>query len=115
MLLYWYIKNFYLAKEGTFMEQKQEFLGDFVHLHVHTEYSLLDGSGKVSKIIAKAKELGMKSLAITDHGNMYGAIELYKEAHKAGIKPIIGVEAYIAERGRKDKEPGVDNKRCYTI
>jgi len=64
-------------------------------------------------MIKRCKENGMEALAITDHGHMYGAIELYKEAQKAGIKPIIGVEAYIAERGRKDKEPGVDNKRYH--
>jgi DNA polymerase-3 subunit alpha len=64
-------------------------------------------------MVKTAKKNGMNAIAITDHGNMYGAIELYKEAHKAGIKPIIGVEAYIAERGRKDKEPGVDNRRYH--
>jgi len=64
-------------------------------------------------MVKQCKDNGMNALAITDHGNMYGAIEFYKEAHKAGIKPIIGVEAYIAERGRKDKEPGVDNKRYH--
>lgn len=85
----------------------------FIHLHTHSHYSLLDGLSKIPDMIKTAKKNGMNALAITDHGNMYGAIELYKEAHKAGIKPIIGVEAYIAERGRKDKEPGVDNKRYH--
>lgn len=69
---------------------------EFTHLHVHTEYSLLDGSGKVEKIISRAKELGMKSIAITDHGTMYGCVEFYKAAKEAGIKPIIGCEVYVA-------------------
>jgi DNA polymerase-3 subunit alpha len=85
----------------------------FIHLHTHSHYSLLDGLSKIPDMVKTAKKNGMNALAITDHGNMYGAIELYKEAQKAGIKPIIGVEAYIAERGRKDKEPGVDNKRYH--
>jgi len=85
----------------------------FIHLHTHSHYSLLDGLSKIPKMVAKAKENGMNAMALTDHGNMYGAIELYKECRKAGIKPIIGVEAYIAERGREDKEPGVDNKRYH--
>lgn len=85
----------------------------FIHLHTHSHYSLLDGLSKIPDMVKTAKKSGMNALAITDHGNMYGAIELYKEARKAGIKPIIGVEAYIAERGRKDKEPGIDNKRYH--
>ncbi len=85
----------------------------FIHLHTHSHYSLLDGLSKIPDMIKTAKKNGMNAIAVTDHGNMYGAIELYKECQKAGIKPIIGVEAYIAERGRKDKEPGVDNKRCH--
>src|SRR5450759_3810501 len=86
---------------------------NFIHLHTHSHYSLLDGLSKIPDMVKIAKKNGMNALAITDHGNMYGAIELYKEAQKAGIKPIIGVEAYIAERGRKDKEPGVDNRRYH--
>ena len=86
---------------------------NFIHLHTHSHYSLLDGLSKVPDMVKKCKENGMDALAITDHGHMYGAIEFYKEAKKAGIKPIIGVEAYIAERGRKDKEPGIDNKRYH--
>ena len=85
----------------------------FIHLHTHSHYSLLDGLSKVPEMVKTAKKNGMEALALTDHGNMYGAIEFYKEAKKAGIKPIIGVEAYIAERGRKDKEPGIDNKRYH--
>lgn len=76
----------------------------FTHLHVHTEYSLLDGSAKIEELIARTKELGMDSIAITDHGAMYGVIDFYKEAKKQGIKPIIGCEIYVAPRSRFDKE-----------
>ena len=93
--------------------EKTELNSNFIHLHTHSHYSLLDGLSKIPDMVKTAKKNGMNAIAITDHGNMYGAIELYKEAHKAGIKPIIGVEAYIAERGRKDKEPGVDNRRYH--
>ena len=72
----------------------------FVHLHVHTEYSLLDGSSKISEIAHRAKELGMDALAITDHGVMYGAIDFYKACQKEGIKPIIGCEVYVAGGSR---------------
>ena len=68
----------------------------FTHLHVHTEYSLLDGSGKIEEITARAKELGMDSLAITDHGVMYGVIDFYRAARNVGIKPILGCEVYVA-------------------
>jgi DNA polymerase-3 subunit alpha len=91
----------------------QEKESSFIHLHTHSHYSLLDGLSKIPDMVKKCKENRMNALALTDHGNMYGAIELYKEAKKAGIKPIIGVEAYIAERNRKDKEPGIDNKRYH--
>ncbi len=93
--------------------EKTELNSKFIHLHTHSHYSLLDGLSKISDMVKTAKKNGMNALALTDHGNMYGAIELYKECQKAGIKPIIGVEAYIAERGRKDKEPGIDNKRYH--
>ena len=93
--------------------EKAELNSNFIHLHTHSHYSLLDGLSKIPDMVRTCKKNGMNALAITDHGNMYGAIELYKEAHKAGIKPIIGVEAYIAERGRSDKEPGVDNRRYH--
>ena len=80
----------------------------FTHLHVHTEYSLLDGCARIKKLIDKAHELGQKSIAITDHGVMYGAIEFYKYAKEKGIKPIIGCEVYVASRGRLDKQKGLD-------
>ncbi|HEX2986615.1 MAG TPA: DNA polymerase III subunit alpha, partial [Chloroflexota bacterium] len=77
---------------------------EFVHLHVHSEYSLLDGLGKVKNLVNRAKELGMPALALTDHGSMYGAIEFYLAAKAAGIKPIVGVETYMARRRMTDKE-----------
>ena len=75
----------------------------FTHLHVHTEYSLLDGASKIPELVAYAKELGMDSLAITDHGAMYGAVEFYQECTKAGIKPIIGCEVYLAKGSHLEK------------
>ncbi len=81
----------------------------FVHLHVHTEYSLLDGLQKIKKLVPAVKEMGMNAVAITDHGNMYGAIEFYKACKKNEIKPIIGCEVYIAGNGRFDKSP--NNRR----
>ena len=80
----------------------------FVHLHNHTAYSLLDGAGRISDEVARAAELGMPALAITDHGVMYGAVEFYHACKKAGIKPIIGCEVYVAPRTRFDKESKVD-------
>lgn len=82
----------------------------FVHLHGHTEYSLLDGLSKIPKLVKGAKDLGMDALAITDHGVMYGAIEFYKACLEAGIKPIIGVEMYVAKRSHKDKEGKLDSE-----
>ena len=76
----------------------------FTHLHTHSHYSLLDGLAKIPDLINRTKELGMDSLALTDHGVLYGAVEFYKAAKKAGIKPILGVEAYVAPRDRFSKE-----------
>ncbi|MFA6407671.1 MAG: PHP domain-containing protein, partial [Candidatus Paceibacterota bacterium] len=87
----------------------------FVHLHVHSHYSLLDGLAKIDDLVGRAKELGMDALALTDHGNTYGTIEFYKKAKKAGIKPILGVEAYLAPYGRLNKRPQVDEKRYHLI
>ena len=83
----------------------------FVHLHSHTEYSLLDGSNKIKKYVARVKELGMTAAAITDHGNMYGVIDFYRAAKEAGIKPIIGCEVYVAPGSRFDKEAGAGEDR----
>ena len=82
----------------------------FVHLHTHSHYSLLDGLAKIDDLISRAKELGMKALALTDHGNLYGAIEFYKKAREAGIKPILGMETYVAPRTRFDKENKIDDR-----
>jgi DNA polymerase III subunit alpha len=83
-------------------------MASFVHLHTHSEYSLLDGLGKLDDLIARTKELGMDSLAITDHGAMYGAFTFYLKAKTAGIKPILGVETYVARRSRFDRESKID-------
>ena len=85
----------------------------FIHLHTHSHYSLLDGLSKLEDLIDLAKKWKMPAMALTDHGNMYGAIEFYKLAKKEGIKPIIGVEAYVANRSRLDKDSGIDNKRYH--
>ena len=82
----------------------------FVHLHTHSHYSLLDGLATPAALAARAKELGMEALALTDHGNLYGAVEFYKAAKAAGLKPILGVEAYVAQRTRFDKAHGADDK-----
>ncbi len=83
-------------------------MSKFVHLHVHSHYSLLDGLGKIPELIDRAKTLDMDAIALTDHGVLYGAIEFYQEAKKAGIKPIIGVETYLAPRALTDKTPKID-------
>src|SRR6185312_10450681 len=88
---------------------------DFVHLHNHSEYSLLDGLSKVKKMAKHAKDLGMQSLAITDHGSMYGVIYFYKACMEIGIKPIIGAEIYITPRSRFSKEAGIDKEYNHLI
>jgi len=90
-------------------------MSDFVHLHVHTEYSLLDGANRIRDLVSRTKELGMNSIAITDHGVMYGVIDFYKECVKQGIKPIIGCEVYTAARTRHDKQTGIDASQGHLI
>src|SRR6266513_760166 len=77
----------------------------FVHLHLHTEYSLLDGSIRMKELMKKAAEFEMPAVAITDHGNLFGVIEFYQEAQRAGVKPIIGCEVYVAPGSHKDRPP----------
>ena len=88
---------------------------DFVHLHIHSEFSLLDGAIRIKELPKRVKELGMKSVALTDHGVMYGVIDFYKACKAEGIKPIIGCEVYVATRSRFDKEPGVDNRYNHLV
>jgi len=87
----------------------------FTHLHVHTVYSLLDGFAKIPDLVSRAKELGFDSLAITDHGVMYGVIEFYKECQKQGIKPILGCEVYVSPGSRFDREVGDNDERYYHL
>ena len=90
-------------------------MNNFVHLHVHSEYSLLDGANRIKELPKRVKELGMNSVAITDHGVMYGAVEFFKCCKKEGVKPIIGCEVYVAPRSRFDKEANIDNKYNHLI
>lgn len=87
----------------------------FCHLHTHTEYSLLDGEASIKKLVARVKELGMDSCAITDHGSMYGVVDFYREAKSQGIHPVIGCEVYMAPRSRFDKVHDIDNKTSHLI
>ncbi len=87
----------------------------FVHLHVHTEYSLLDGSNKIKEYVSRVKELGMNSAAITDHGVMYGVIDFYREARSQGINPILGCEVYVAPHSRFDREVTGGDDRYYHL
>ena len=87
----------------------------FTHLHVHTEYSLLDGCCRISQLVHKAKDLGMHSLAITDHGNMYGVIDFYKAAKEIGIKPILGCEVYVASHDYRSKDPAEKSNYHLTL
>ena len=88
---------------------------EFTHLHVHTEYSLLDGSNKIKEYVARVKELGMDSAAITDHGVMYGVIDFYRAARAEGINPILGCEVYVAPGSRFDREAGSGEDRYYHL
>src|SRR5436309_10154074 len=83
----------------------------FVHLHTHSEYSLLDGASRIEDMFAKAAAYGMPALALTDHGAMFGALDVYLAGRKHGVKPIIGVEAYVAPRSRFDREPGENEEK----
>ena len=87
----------------------------FTHLHLHTEYSLLDGSGKIDEMVARAKELGMDSIAITDHGEMFGVIDFYRACKKHGVRPVLGCEVYVAPKSRYDREPGASEDRYYHL
>ena len=87
----------------------------FVHLHVHTEYSLLDGLSQIDRLMSRAKELEMQSLAITDHGVMFGVVDFFRAAQKNDIKPIIGTEAYLARRGMEDRDPKLDKKPYHML
>ncbi|HLB02377.1 MAG TPA: PHP domain-containing protein, partial [Nitrospiria bacterium] len=88
-------------------------MSDFVHLHVHSQYSLLDGANRIDLLLEQAKQYQMSSLAITDHGNLFGAIEFYQKAKKAGIKPIIGCEAYLAPKSRFDRQSQAQQDDAY--
>ncbi|HBC93573.1 MAG TPA: DNA polymerase III subunit alpha, partial [Pelotomaculum sp.] len=87
----------------------------FVHLHLHSEYSLLDGAARIKKVVACAKELGMPALAITDHGAMYGVVDFYKACKDAGIKPVLGCEVYVAPRTMDDRTPRVDDHPYHLV
>ena len=88
---------------------------DFVHLHCHSEYSLLDGLCRLKPLVNQAKALDMPAVALTDHGVMYGAIEFYRAAREAGVKPIVGCELYIARRDMRDKDPEADKKSHHLV
>ena len=90
-------------------------MSEFVHLHVHSEFSLLDGANRIKDLPVRAKELGMDAIAVTDHGAMFGTIDFYKACKANGVKPIIGCEVYVAPRTRFDKEPNIDNKYYHLI
>lgn len=90
-------------------------MSNFVHLHIHSEYSLLDGANRIKDLPIRAKELGMDAIALTDHGSMFGVIDFYKACKENGIKPIIGCEVYVAPRSRKDKDPNLDARYNHLI
>ena len=90
-------------------------MSDFVHLHLHSEYSLLDGACRIKDIPARAKECGHTAVAITDHGAMYGVIAFYNECKKQGIQPVIGCEVYVSPRSRFDKTPELDRDYYHMV
>ncbi len=87
----------------------------FVHLHVHSEFSLLDGMSRLSELTARVAELGMPAVGLTDHGALYGAVAFYRAAMNAGVKPIIGVETYVAPRGHTERDPRLDANPSHLI
>src|ERR1700685_2331801 len=87
----------------------------FVHLHCHSHYSLLDGASRIPELVVRAKELGMNAIALTDHGNLYGAIELYLECGSAGLNPIIGYEAYVAPSARGERSASRRSDAAYHL
>ena len=88
----------------------------FAHLHLHTEYSLLDGGNRIDRLLDRVAELGMRSVAITDHGNLHGCVEFYHAARKRGIKPILGIEAYVARGDRRVRRAtGVQDKGDHLV
>lgn len=88
---------------------------EFVHLHLHSEYSLLDGACRIKELVLRVKELGQKAVAVTDHGNMFAAVEFYNECLAQGIKPIIGCEVYVAPRTRFDKLAKIDSSPYHLV
>ncbi|MCU0489206.1 MAG: PHP domain-containing protein, partial [Anaerolineales bacterium] len=87
----------------------------FVHLHVHSEYSLLDGFSNIKKLVQRVKEMNMPAVALTDHGTMFGVIDFFNAAKDAGVKPIIGIEAYLAPRGMNSRDPNLDKKSTHLL
>lgn len=102
-----------MADEKT--EEEQIVKDDFVHLHVHSDYSLLDGAGKIGKLIARAKELGMSALALTDHGNMFGSLRFEQQCHAAGINPLVGCEFYVAGGSRTERKGTEEGNKYYHL
>jgi DNA-directed DNA polymerase III (polc) len=104
-----------LNRKNTHSKKEKNKMSNFVHLHIHSEFSLLDGANRIKDLPVRAKELGMNAMAITDHGAMFGAIDFYKACKANDIKPIIGCEVYVAPRNRKDKDPNLDAKYNHLI
>lgn len=101
---------FYRSRDKDFRR-----IMSFAHLHVHTEFSLLDGMSRIQNLVAYTAELGMDSLAITDHGAMYGVIDFYRACKAANIKPIIGMETYLSARGMSDRDPKLDSQSYHLL
>ena len=107
---------FFVYNKTNYMQKiEREYDMNFTHLHVHTEYSLLDGSNKIKECVLRVKELGMDSVAITDHGVMFGVIDFYRAAKAEGIRPILGCEVYVAPNSRHDREVGNNEDRYYHL